>query len=175
MNFDAYQPLQGIRANFICTQVGAYQVAGSSRPIGNEEDRRLLIHLRSLADAVIVGGSTARNEGYIHSNRFETYVFTKKPDSIPEGLKPISFSEGHPLRQVLTSIGQIHPRVLVEAGPSLLSKMLREGLIDQLCLTISGTEGSPAKIAERVFNLPNLGEPSEMQCVGHYRFCIWNL
>jgi riboflavin-specific deaminase-like protein len=50
--------------NFASTADGRITIGGRSGPIGNEADRELFHELRGQADAVMVGASTVRGEGY---------------------------------------------------------------------------------------------------------------
>ncbi|MQA04845.1 MAG: pyrimidine reductase family protein [Streptosporangiales bacterium] len=53
-----------LRANMIASVDGAAVLDGGSRALGSATDRKLIGHLRGLADAVIVGAGTARAEKY---------------------------------------------------------------------------------------------------------------
>jgi riboflavin biosynthesis pyrimidine reductase len=51
-------------ANMISTADGRAAVGGSTRPLGGDADLELLLELRALADAVLIGTGTLRAEGY---------------------------------------------------------------------------------------------------------------
>jgi riboflavin-specific deaminase-like protein len=51
-------------ANMIATADGRAALAGSTRELGGDADLQLLLELRALADAVLVGTGTLRAEGY---------------------------------------------------------------------------------------------------------------
>ncbi|MCH0561659.1 MULTISPECIES: pyrimidine reductase family protein [unclassified Streptomyces] len=53
-----------LRANMVSTLDGAAQHDGRSQPISNATDMRVFGTLRALADVVIVGAETVRQEGY---------------------------------------------------------------------------------------------------------------
>ncbi|NUT29382.1 MAG: pyrimidine reductase family protein [Streptomyces sp.] len=53
-----------LRANMVSTLDGAAQHDGRSQPISNAADMRIFGTLRALADVVIVGAETVRQEGY---------------------------------------------------------------------------------------------------------------
>jgi riboflavin biosynthesis pyrimidine reductase len=53
-----------VRANMIASADGAAALAGRSGGLGGPADRQLFQVLRALADVVLVGGGTARTEGY---------------------------------------------------------------------------------------------------------------
>ncbi len=50
--------------NMVATADGRAAVAGSTRSLGSEEDTDLLVGLRAIADAVLIGTGTLRAEGY---------------------------------------------------------------------------------------------------------------
>lgn len=54
----------GLRANFVASLDGAASVNGSSRGLQTAGDQTVLAVLRDLADVVLVGRTTAQNEGY---------------------------------------------------------------------------------------------------------------
>jgi len=54
----------GVRLNFVSSLDGAVEVDGRSRPLSSDADRLVFHILRKLADAVMVGAGTLRQEGY---------------------------------------------------------------------------------------------------------------
>ncbi|MER5979037.1 pyrimidine reductase family protein [Streptomyces sp. NPDC001857] len=57
-------PAPWLRANMVSTLDGAAQHDGRSQPISNATDMRIFGTLRALADVVLVGAETVRQEGY---------------------------------------------------------------------------------------------------------------
>ncbi|MEU5591975.1 pyrimidine reductase family protein [Streptomyces sp. NPDC020298] len=57
-------PVPWLRANMVSTLDGAAQHEGRSHPISNATDMRIFGTLRALADVVVVGAETVRQEGY---------------------------------------------------------------------------------------------------------------
>ncbi|MFJ9539918.1 pyrimidine reductase family protein [Streptomyces sp. NPDC101225] len=57
-------PVPWLRANMISTLDGAAQHEGRSQPISSAADMRIFGTLRQLADVVVVGAETVRQEGY---------------------------------------------------------------------------------------------------------------
>ena len=53
-----------LRANMVSTLDGAAQHDGRSQPLSGAADMRIFGTLRALADAVVVGAETVRQEGY---------------------------------------------------------------------------------------------------------------
>lgn len=58
------RPVPWLRANMVSTLDGAAQHDGHSQPISSAADMRIFGTLRQLADVVIVGAETVRQEGY---------------------------------------------------------------------------------------------------------------
>ncbi|MFF3848814.1 pyrimidine reductase family protein [Streptomyces sp. NPDC002328] len=58
------RPAAWLRANMVSTLDGAAQHDGRSQPISNATDMRIFGTLRALADVVLVGAETVRQEGY---------------------------------------------------------------------------------------------------------------
>ncbi|ALV32725.1 pyrimidine reductase family protein [Streptomyces sp. CdTB01] len=58
------QRVPWLRANMVSTLDGAAQHDGKSQPISNATDMRIFGTLRALADVVVVGAETVRQEGY---------------------------------------------------------------------------------------------------------------
>jgi len=58
------QPVPWMRANMVSTLDGAAQHDGRSQSISNAADMRIFGTLRALADVVVVGAETVRQEGY---------------------------------------------------------------------------------------------------------------
>lgn len=57
-------PVPWLRANMVSTLDGAAQHDGKSQPISTAADMRIFGTLRGLADVVVVGAETVRQEGY---------------------------------------------------------------------------------------------------------------
>ncbi|NNJ06553.1 pyrimidine reductase family protein [Streptomyces sp. PKU-MA01144] len=62
----AYPATDGpwLRANMVSSLDGAAQHDGTSQPLSSDADMRIFGTLRALADAVVVGAETVRQEGY---------------------------------------------------------------------------------------------------------------
>ncbi|MGY1581348.1 pyrimidine reductase family protein [Streptomyces sp. MN13] len=58
------EPAAWLRANMVSTLDGAAQHDGRSQPISSATDMRVFGTLRALADVVVVGAETVRQEGY---------------------------------------------------------------------------------------------------------------
>ncbi|MFD9909564.1 pyrimidine reductase family protein [Streptomyces sp. NPDC059063] len=75
---DAYAypagPGAWLRANMVSTLDGAAQHDGRSQPISSATDMRIFGTLRGLADAVVVGAQTVRQEGYRPARAREAFA-----------------------------------------------------------------------------------------------------
>jgi riboflavin biosynthesis pyrimidine reductase len=64
----AYQPadrsVPHLRANFVASLDGAVEIDGQSKALSSDTDSRLFSRIRMLADVVMVGAGTIRDEGY---------------------------------------------------------------------------------------------------------------
>jgi riboflavin biosynthesis pyrimidine reductase len=65
---ELYQPadrsLPHLRANFVSSIDGAVEIDGQSKALSSDTDSRLFGRIRMLADVVMVGAGTIRDEGY---------------------------------------------------------------------------------------------------------------
>lgn len=69
-----------VRANMIVSQDGHFVGAGdSSRDLTGESDLKLLLLLRALSDAVLVGANTARLESYRQPKQRDEFKFLNRP------------------------------------------------------------------------------------------------
>ncbi|WP_203336287.1 dihydrofolate reductase family protein [Nocardioides limicola] len=164
---DAYAPGGDpwLRLNFVATVDGAVQGPdGLSRSINNEVDHRVFGLLRELADVVVVGAGTIRDEEY-RPNPKPLVVVSRSgrvPDSLRAGdLGQVVVATGADApflaetRELLGAdrtwlLGDAAPdltalrralvdrgltQILCEGGPSLARDLLAAGLVDELCLT----------------------------------------
>jgi riboflavin biosynthesis pyrimidine reductase len=60
----ASPPTASVRANFVVCLDGAIETGGRSAGLGGPDDRRIFTTLRALADVILVGAGTAREEHY---------------------------------------------------------------------------------------------------------------
>ncbi|MGJ5831823.1 pyrimidine reductase family protein [Streptomyces ossamyceticus] len=67
-----------LRANMVSTLDGAAQHDGRSQPISSEADMRIFGTLRGLADVVIVGAETVRQEGYRPARAREAFAEARR-------------------------------------------------------------------------------------------------
>ncbi len=154
-----------LRLNFVATLDGAAQGPDDlSKSIANDADQRVFGCLRELADVLVVGAGTVRDEGY-------------KPNPLPfvvvsrSGQVPPSLMDGDLSRVMMATCEQAphlpdtrrilgddhvfvlgehgpdlrllrrtleergHGNLLCEGGPHLARDLLRAEVVDELCLT----------------------------------------
>jgi riboflavin biosynthesis pyrimidine reductase len=130
---------EGLNANFVTDAEGRFVGnTGSSRDISSPEDRAKLIELRKRADAVVVGGNTARLENYQPTKRFVTYVATRQ--AAPSGLTRLHEGSDAELVSTIRSLTSKHQRIICEAGPTLLNLLLKAAVVDRLFVSIVGAD-----------------------------------
>ena len=153
---------------------GRATLGGTSRALGGPSDLAMLVALRRRADALIVGPSTVRAEGYgrlpcpavLVSRSFDlpweaglfatpgqpVLVYTLAEQESPEVAAEVEVVPIVELAEVLADLhGRGFERLLCEGGPTLNRALLTAGLLDELFLTLSpvvaGEAAAPAIIA----------------------------
>ncbi|MCL8251036.1 dihydrofolate reductase family protein [Aeromicrobium fastidiosum] len=152
-----------VRTNFVATVDGAAHGAdGVSGTLGGEADKRVFGVLRSLADVVLVGAGTARDEGYgpadvpiaLVTRSLDvpdalrvpgTVVVTTadaprdRLDALGDDVDVVARGTGAidwtAVLDEFTTRGWLH--VLCEGGPSLHGELVGLDLVDEVCLTVA--------------------------------------
>jgi riboflavin biosynthesis pyrimidine reductase len=130
-----------LRVNMVSTVDGAAQGPdGLSGSINNDVDHRVFDLLRVGADVVLVGAGTVRAEGYGPLEKPLVVVGSTLPPQL-EGRADVRLHPGgddHALRRLVEDLrAQGLGRILSEGGPRLLDGLLRAGVVDELCCTIT--------------------------------------
>lgn len=144
---------------------GAVAVDGSSGGLGNPNDLEILLTLRSIADVIVVGAGTARNEGYgpprtagqrigVVTNRGSVdpdtdlftsgagFVIAPRAAEVDEDRVEVLRvgDDTVDLAAAIERLDEIVPGVRyvqAEGGPTLNAALLEADLIDELDLTIA--------------------------------------
>jgi riboflavin biosynthesis pyrimidine reductase len=153
------------RINMVSTVDGsATGESGRSGSINNGADKRVFDTLRGLADAIVVGAGTARDEGYGPAD--VPVVLVSRRGHVPEKLRDAprgsvllaTTSDAEGLAASRKALGEEHvivtgdevdltelrrelagrglTSVLSEGGPSLFADLAAAGVLDEVCLTV---------------------------------------
>ena len=119
---------------------GSTAKGGSSAGVSTNTDRERFLKRRREFDVIIIGGNTARSERYaitpcplVVISRHKSNVLITNPNAFWWNLDP---------KDALTKAKrEFGPDVLIEAGPALLQEFLKDGLVDQLEISITPVTG----------------------------------
>lgn len=130
-----------LRVNMISSVDGAAQGAdGLTGTINNHVDESVFDLLRVDADVIVVGAGTVRAEGYGPLGKPFVVIGSSLPPQL-QGQPDVRLHPGgddEALRDLVDGLrAEGLPRILSEGGPKLLSSMLRAGVVDELCFTIT--------------------------------------
>ena len=130
-----------VTANLIVGKDGSTSKSGSSTPISTQEDRERFQALRLKNDLILIGGNTARREPYKRTP-IPLYILTHTKVRLqPKNqlAKQFSLSAKEMVAEICTKFenGKEVINLLVEAGPSLLTQMISDSLIDLFYLTVN--------------------------------------
>lgn len=156
-----YTQPPGVRLGLATSLDGSTSVDGRSAGLSGEADKRVFRALRAAADVVLVGAGTARAEGY-RPARLDPAVQQRRTANGQHALPwiaVVSRGAGLPEDSPLTGWDQLRvlecpdddalaaavaalradglERVLCEGGPQLAGALLRLGLVDEVCATVS--------------------------------------
>lgn len=172
-----------VRASFITTldgrATGPDDRSGSLNA-GSEGDAAAFHHLRQWADVVVVGAGTALKEDYpplpgvalavvSGGEALPPRLARAEPGGGDEGTGPVVLIGGRGEltgAQILAELTRRGwRRIVVEGGPHLLAAWLRDGLVDELCLTVrpvlAGGDG-PLLVGPDVELGRLVGEPTHL-------------
>jgi riboflavin biosynthesis pyrimidine reductase len=158
-----------LRVSMVMSIDGATAVDGDSRALSSPGDQQVYRLLREHADLILIGSKTARHPAYAkvktpiaivtNSGAIEvpkdrsTMVITNRQgaERVPNQPEIAVIQAGEDRVDLRACLTQLHDRgfsrILCEGGPTLLSSLHQEALIDELCLTLSpliaGGDSSP--------------------------------
>ena len=164
-----------VTANLIVGKDGSTSKSGSSTPLSTQEDRDRFNALRLKNDLILIGGNTARREPYKRTP-IPLYILTHTKVRLqPKNqlAKQFSLSAKEMIAEICTKFenGKEVINLLVEAGPSLLTQMISDSLIDQLYLTVNLDLNGDNQIS--ISDLTSSFELVESEIVGSCEFRIY--
>lgn len=125
--------------NFVQTVDGKVQVKSPGYwPIGSSTDYQILTELRAYADCLIHGKNLYKEFGEITKKSLQRQEFRKLRKKLGKN-SDLPYIVGiHDLKKLSRDLYKKgYKNVLVEGGPTLLGSFLKEGLIDEIFLTIA--------------------------------------
>jgi len=164
-----------VTANLIVGKDGSTSKSGSSTPLSTQEDRDRFNALRLKNDLILIGGNTARREPYKRTP-IPLYILTHTKVRLqPKNQLAKQFSLS--AKEMIAEIGNKFEsgkegiNLLVEAGPSLLTLMISDSLIDQLYLTVNLDLTGDNQIS--ISDLTSSFELVESEIVGSCEFRVY--
>jgi riboflavin biosynthesis pyrimidine reductase len=164
-----------VTANLIVGKDGSTSISGSSTPLSTQEDRERFQALRLKNDLILIGGNTARREPY-KKTPIPLYILTHTKVRLqPKNQLAKQFSLS--IKEMISEIGNKFEggkeviNLLVEAGPSLLTQMISDSLIDQFYLTINLELTGDNQIS--IVDLTRSFELVESEIVGSCEFRVY--
>jgi len=197
-----------VRANMIASADGAAEVDGLSGGLSGSADREVFGLLRALADVIMVGAGTARDERYLPARpqprwaalrrgaaaapaiavltgRLDLDITAPLLTQAPADARTIVITTAaapehrraqaakhaevivagedrvDPAAAIAALARRGHRRILAEGGPHLLGQLAEQGLLDELCVTISPVlaAGSAGRIIQ---GRPQPSGPSQL-------------
>lgn len=164
-----------VTANLIVGKDGSTSKSGSSTPLSTQEDRDRFNALRLKNDLILIGGNTARREPYKRTP-IPLYILTHTKVRLqPKNqlAKQFSLSAKEMIGEIGNKFesGKEGINLLVEAGPSLLTQMISDSLIDQLYLTVNLDQTGDNQIS--ILDLTSSFKLVESEIVGSCEFRIY--
>lgn len=164
-----------VTANLIVGKDGSTSKSGSSTSLSTQEDRVRFNALRLKNDLILIGGNTARREPYKRTP-IPLYILTHTKVRLqPKNQLAKQFSLS--AKEMIAEIGNKFEsgkegiNLLVEAGPSLLTQMISDSLIDQLYLTVNLDLTGDNQIS--ILDLTSSFELVESEMVGSCEFRVY--
>lgn len=140
-----------VRANLVATHSGATAgPSGTSTDLTNRDDRSLLRLIRQDCDALIVGASSIRAEGWHLPPHGHTHVVSRGSalpwDSCPDASRVTEWQgQANETLPVLVTrvVGHLAATgamsILCEGGLATVRALAEVKLLDELCLTVTGS------------------------------------
>ena len=125
--------------NFVQTVDGKVSVREPGYwPIGSKQDYKILTELRAYADCLIHGKNLYKEFGTVAKKNIQKEEFKSLRINLGKNPNLPYITGKHDLKKLSKDLYKKGYRnVLVEGGPTLLGSFLKEGLMDEVFLTIA--------------------------------------
>ena len=134
-----------LHANLVIGADGSTTKLGSSKGLSSVVDRQRFHALRSKAQALIIGGNTARNEPYLKTE-LPLFVISRQKEIAEIAANPLAkILNQDPITAVADLKNQYTTMLLFEGGAELLNEIIK--LVDVLHITLSGQSGDGQRIS----------------------------
>jgi riboflavin biosynthesis pyrimidine reductase len=158
-----------VQANLVIGADGSTTIHGSSKGLSSAVDRERFHKLRQSAQAILIGGNSARNEPYTKTPTRLIVVTADKNLESKLGNPLAEFWNVPPLKAISKFQSEGIRSVLVEGGVNLLGPLLAAKVIDDFFLTKTSKFDGENKI-----DLPDLLSGYKLffkEIVGDEEFC----
>lgn len=132
-------------ASLVVAQDGSTVKGGISSGVASSEDRNRFLARRREADCIIIGGNTARNEPY-HRTPVPVVVISRSMINALSNNRLALWWNTSPEKGLARAKKTFGENILIEAGPTLVTQMINEGLIDGLELSVTSENGGEEKV-----------------------------
>ena len=116
---------------------GSSTLGGSSQQVTTSADRESFLKRRRLADCIIIGGNTARNEPYLKTPVPLVIVSKQAHPNLPSA----HVWNLDPKDALVKACKEFGENILIEGGASFITYLLEEHLIEYLELSVTPIEG----------------------------------
>ena len=129
-----------VTATLVVGKDGSTTKAGRSSGVASPADRERFLTRRRSADCIVIGGNTARTEPYQRTPAPVVVISHSMINALSHNRQAYWWNTTP--QAALSRAAQLFgENILVEAGPTLISYLAREGLIDCLELSVTEIEG----------------------------------
>ena len=131
-----------VTASLVVGCDGSTSKNGNSRELSTDEDRQRFLALHRCAGSIIIGTRTALSDPY-QKTAAPVYLFTRSAarEILVPSITMVTPSDDDLVKAVHDIEANTLGDVLVEAGPTLLTKLITLGLIEKLSLSITPIAG----------------------------------
>ena len=134
-----------VTASLVIGSDGSSTFHGNSEGVTSALDRQRFLARRRLSNVILIGGNTARNEGYKKTPVPVVVLSRSHPELLNQNPKAHWWNIP-PVAAIARAKREFGPAISVEAGAAVISELLNHGLIDNLELSVTGATGGENRI-----------------------------